>query len=81
MEKTYTLLSLGDSYTIAEAVLLHKSFPYQVIQQLRKKGYNFAAPEIIARTGWTTDELVIALDDYQFLAHYNFVTLLIGVNN
>jgi lysophospholipase L1-like esterase len=78
---SYSYLALGDSYTIGESVLLHKSFPYQAVQLLRKKGYEFQAPEIIAKTGWTTDELAAALNDYRFLTKYDFVSLLIGVNN
>jgi hypothetical protein len=78
---TYSYLALGDSYTIGEAVLLHKSFPYQVVQSLRNNGFDFYAPEIIAKTGWTTDELEVAMKEYEFLAKYDFVTLLIGVNN
>ncbi len=81
MEKMYTYLALGDSYTIGEAVPLQKSFPYQTVQMLRKKGFNFNAPEIVARTGWTTDELQTTIDEYCFLYAYDFVTLLIGVNN
>ena len=77
----YTYLALGDSYTIGEAVELQESFPYQVVQLLRKKGYNFIAPEIIAKTGWTTDELSEGFRNYEFLSKYDFVTLLIGVNN
>src|SRR5690349_18257754 len=78
---TYTYLALGDSYTIGEAVEIHKSFPYQTVQILRKKGFAFLAPEIIAKTGWTTEELEASLKGYQFLNKYDFVTLLIGVNN
>jgi lysophospholipase L1-like esterase len=81
MEKLFTYLALGDSYTIGEGVLLNKAFPYQLVQILRKKGLSFFAPEIIAKTGWTTDELRNNIDEYQFLAQYRFVTLLIGVNN
>lgn len=81
MEKAYTYLALGDSYTIGEALPLHQSFPYQVVQQLREKGINMSAPEIIAKTGWTTDELATAAEPYHFAAKYNVVTLLIGVNN
>lgn len=77
----YTYLALGDSYTIGEAVEIHKSFPYQAVQMLRKKGFGFLAPEIIAKTGWTTEELEASLKGYQFLNKYDFVTLLIGVNN
>ena len=77
----YTYLALGDSYTVGESVALNKSFPYQLVQLLRSKEYNFTAPEIIAKTGWTTDELKDALGKSVFLSKYDFVTLLIGVNN
>ncbi|NTS41570.1 SGNH/GDSL hydrolase family protein [Flavisolibacter sp. BT320] len=81
MQRTYTYLALGDSYTIGEALLLTESFPYQTVQLLRKSGYKLAAPEIIAKTGWTTSELQAGLAGYSFAAKYDFVSLLIGVNN
>ncbi len=74
-------LALGDSYTIGEQVLLTESFPYQLVQLARQQGLTLAAPEIIARTGWTTDELQAAMEDYQFQSPYDFVSLLIGINN
>jgi lysophospholipase L1-like esterase len=77
----YNYLALGDSYTIGESVPLHKNFPYQVVQLLRKKEFNFNAPEIIAKTGWTTDELQEAMSKVTLLSKYDFVSLLIGVNN
>ena len=77
----YTYLALGDSYTIGEGVALTESFPYQVVQLLRKKEYDFNAPEIIAKTGWTTDELQLAIGRSNLLSKYDYVTLLIGVNN
>lgn len=77
----YSYLALGDSYTIGEGVSLTKSFPYQVVQLLRKKEFNFNAPEIIAKTGWTTDELLDAINASTLLSKYDFVSLLIGVNN
>ena len=79
--KTYSYLALGDSYTIGEQVSLASSYPYQTIQLLRKAGFNFYAPEIIATTGWATDELKLAIDESILLASYDFVSLLIGVNN
>lgn len=78
---THTMLCLGDSYTIGELVALHESFPYQTIQLLRKEGFHFHAPEIIAKTGWTTAELAEHLIHTQLAKEYDFVTLLIGVNN
>ena len=78
---TYSYLALGDSYTIGEGVPVYESFPYQSVQLLRKAGFLFFAPEIIARTGWTTDELVAGIAGTHMLPSYDFVSLLIGVNN
>ena len=81
---TYHYLALGDSYTIGEQVPLHDSFPYQTIQLLRKQfsdKHDFIAPEIIAKTGWTTDELNDHISKTIFLKKYDVVSLLIGVNN
>jgi lysophospholipase L1-like esterase len=77
----FSLLALGDSYTIGEGVPLYDSFPYQAVQLLRKACKPFYAPEILARTGWTTDELAGALSHTEWLPGYDFVSLLIGVNN
>jgi len=77
----HSTLFLGDSYTIGEGLPLAGSYPYQTIQLLRRGGYPFYAPEIIARTGWTTDELLAATGQTTLLPSYSFVMLLIGVNN
>lgn len=77
----YTYLALGDSYTIGEGVLLTKNFPYQTVTLLRKEGYHFAGPEIIAKTGWTADELETGINKHKLLSKYDYVSLLIGVNN
>jgi lysophospholipase L1-like esterase len=77
----HSFLCLGDSYTIGEGVPLSDSFPYQTLQSLRKAGHACCAPEILARTGWTTDELAAAIARAQLLPHYDLITLLIGVNN
>jgi lysophospholipase L1-like esterase len=76
-----TYLALGDSYTIGEAVPLQNNFPCQTVQLLRNKGLFFSAPEIIAKTGWTSGELIKAINKWSFLPRYDFVSLLIGVNN
>jgi len=77
----YTYLALGDSYTIGEGVLLAETYSCQAVQLLREKGLLFTAPEIIARTGWTTDELHSAIAGTRLLPAYDLVTMLIGVNN
>ena len=74
-------LALGDSYTIGEGVALFHSFPYQLTQALRNKGISVSAPEIIARTGFTTDELLSQVAATTILPKYQLVTILIGVNN
>lgn len=77
----HSILFLGDSYTIGEGLPLADGYPYQTVQLLRRAGYPFSAPEVIARTGWTTDELLRAIRDTTLLPSYSFVSLLIGVNN
>lgn len=77
-----TYLALGDSYTIGQSVPLYDSYPYQLTRLLRANSYNVQTPTIIATTGWTTADLIGAIgrsniDNKKF----NFVTLLIGVND
>jgi len=80
-QKQRSFLALGDSYTIGESVPIYESFPYQTVQLLRNKGMNVHAAEIIAKTGWTTDELMAGIERTTFEKSYDIVTLLIGVNN
>lgn len=81
MSVSSTLLCLGDSYTIGESVLPNETFPNQTIQLLRQSNSEFENPEIVAKTGWTTDDLQNAIDQHHFKNSYDFVTLLVGVNN
>lgn len=77
----FTYLALGDSYTIGEQVPFAQNFPNQTVQLLRKTGMQLHAAEIIAKTGWTTDELHQAIEATHTFKNYDFVSLLIGVNN
>ncbi len=79
--KTFRMLNLGDSYTIGESVLAEENFPNQLCAKLKSAGIEIAKPEIIAKTGWTTDELLNAVAQHSFAPPYKLVTLLIGVNN
>lgn len=74
-------LALGDSYTIGESVEEAGRWPVQLAKSLRADGVPIAEPRIIATTGWTTGELSEAMDAAEPLGQWNFVTLLIGVNN
>jgi lysophospholipase L1-like esterase len=74
-------LALGDSYTIGESVEVNGRFPEQLADSLEKQGFTLQPLEIIARTGWTTDELMAGIIDERPEGPYDLVTLLIGVNN
>ena len=83
--KKYYYLALGDSYTIGEKVAPPDNFPSQLSVLMSNDTVDFQPARIVAKTGWTTDELeagIIAADQQQPLRNsYDFVTLLIGVNN
>lgn len=74
-------LALGDSYTIGESVEPAARWPIQLVTILRERGVPIEDPEIIATTGWTTDELDAAIDAATPTGPYDLVSLLIGVNN
>lgn len=74
-------LALGDSYTIGEGVDEAERWPVRLAALLRERGLSVADPQIIARTGWTTDELAAAIDEADPRGPYALVSLLIGVNN
>lgn len=74
-------LALGDSYTIGEAVTHDERWPVQLVSELRKRNIHFANPDIIATTGWRTDELIRAISEQRPPHDYDMVSLLIGVNN
>ena len=77
----YRYLSLGDSYTIGERVAPEERWSMILTDMLRKNNVNIADPEIIARTGWTTAELMDGIKNRNPKGPYNLVSLLIGVNN
>lgn len=76
----FKYLALGDSYTIGECVPEQDSFPYQLANKFALDNIN-VIPKIIAKTGWTTDELINAIENENISDLFDFVTLLIGVNN
>lgn len=76
-----TYLALGDSYTIGESVLEKERFPVILVDTLNKLNFNYKPPKIVAKTGWTTDELKAAIVAENIQERFNLVTLLIGVNN
>jgi len=53
----------------------------QLAARIRESGILIDDPVIVARTGWTTGELASAITDSGVQDYFDFVTLLIGVNN
>ncbi|WP_258105073.1 SGNH/GDSL hydrolase family protein [Marinoscillum sp. MHG1-6] len=79
--KQKTFLALGDSYTIGEAVDEDQRWPVQLVTKLLNDSVKIDAPTIIARTGWTTNELLAAIALENVVDTFDIVSLLIGVNN
>lgn len=80
-DTTLRYLALGDSYTIGQDVSEAECWPVQLVEALKEEGVSIDLPRIIARTGWATDELSLAIDKEQIKDTFNIVSLLIGVNN
>jgi lysophospholipase L1-like esterase len=77
----YHYLALGDSYTIGASVASAESFPIQLKDRLEDGLKVEVNTEIIAVTGWRTDNLWDAINRGTLRSSYDLVTLLIGVNN
>ena len=75
-----TFLALGDSYTIGQSVDEKDRWSMQLVDLL-KTDFSFTKHDIIARTGWTTEELTNAINAQKVTEQYDMVSLLIGVNN
>ena len=80
-QQPLSYLALGDSYTIGESLPLKDNFPFQTVDLLKQRGMQITEPVIVAKTGWTTDELMVAIEKRQIKGQFDFVSLLIGVNN
>ena len=76
-----SIISLGDSYTIGEAVRPELAFPNQLTDSLTTYGVVVTEVMIVAQTGWTTTELKSAIGNQDQRLKFGLVTLLIGVNN
>ena len=76
-----SFLALGDSYTIGEGVMENERWPNQFVEVAYENGLDFEKPEIIAETGWKTFDLLNAISQTNFTQKYDYVSLLIGVNN
>jgi len=80
-EPAQSFLALGDSYTIGQSVPAADRWPNQLVRQLRERSLDMTDPVIIAMTGWTTANLLQAVQNAELTPPYDLVTLLIGVND
>ena len=76
----FRYLALGDSYTVGESVSAENRWPNQLAEFLKAEGIQTEIA-IIARTGWTVDELWEGIQANPPEGTYDLVTLLIGVND
>ena len=77
----YSFIALGDSYTIGEGVNEDERWPNQFVDVAYENGVDFDQPMIIAETGWKTYDLLNAINQTNFTKKYDYISLLIGVNN
>jgi lysophospholipase L1-like esterase len=79
---TVNYLALGDSYTIGQSVCETCRYPEQLKASLKTiyPQTSFSL-KVIAQTGWTTSDLISAINSANPDSNYDLVTLLIGVNN
>lgn len=78
----FSYLALGDSYTIGEGVGVNQSWPVQLVERLKERGHKVASPKIVARTGWTTRNLITNIEsEINVQRDFDLVSILIGVNN
>lgn len=80
-QKAFSILFLGDSYTIGEGVTESQNYPNQLVSVLKSNGFQIKTHKIVAKTGWTSGELVEYLLNDEDYYKYDLVFLCIGVNN
>ena len=81
-ENNYSYLALGDSYTIGEGVPQKDRWPVQLVEALNDRGFKVAPPRILAKTGWTTQNLIEAMNsEINVQRDFDLVSISIGVNN
>lgn len=80
-DNVLSFLALGDSYTIGESVAVGDRWYIHLIDALKSRGVQINHSDVIAKTGWTTAELIKAIETSGNGKKYSVVSLLIGVNN
>jgi lysophospholipase L1-like esterase len=74
-------LALGDSYSIGEGVDAADSWPHRLAARLQQLRGVAVAVEVIAATGWSADELLLAMAASALAPPFDLVSVLVGVND
>lgn len=77
----FNYLALGDSYTFGQTVDAKDRYPDILSDSLAQDGFRNDSTIILARTGWTTSDLLQAIEQENLQDTFSMVSLLIGVNN
>ncbi|MEC7773236.1 MAG: hypothetical protein VYE25_01720, partial [Bacteroidota bacterium] len=80
-QNNLSFLAIGDSYTIGESVIEEERWPNQMVDIALNENVMFDQPDIIAKTGWRTEQLIDTLNKINFIKKFDYVSLMIGVNN
>jgi lysophospholipase L1-like esterase len=74
-------LALGDSYSIGEGVDAAESWPHRLGARLRQQRAVPVEVEVVAATGWSADELLLAMASAVLAPPFDLVSVLVGVND
>lgn len=81
-ETPVRLVHLGDSYTCGEGVPESRAWPTLLHKGIEREGFIVESTQVIARTGWTSRDLLKKLEEMPSgPGPCDYVTLCIGVNN
>jgi len=75
------VLALGDSYTVGEGLSAEQSWSAQLSRALEAEETAVGELQVIARTGWTSEALLSALQEADPQGPYHLVTVMVGVND
>ena len=75
---TVSFLALGDSYSVGEGLEGEQNWPERLFDSVKK---NDDTIKIISETGFSTNELIQAIDNTGLEKRYNLISIQIDVND